>query len=297
MILQDISRDGRVLFVESNARLGFLGLLPGETKERDLSGLEWSYLPLLSEDGKTVVFTEQGQAGGPGYSIYLRKLDGSASVRLGEGLALALSRDGKWVLTSQLRTSPPSLVLLPTGAGEPKTFPRDSLDHSRILGAFVPDGKSIVFEANEPGRPPRLFLQDLAGGPARPIGAEGVTGMVLSPDGESLVTGSLEQGFSTAPLRGGPARPIPGLQPNEGPLQWTADGRFLFVGSMERELPARVFRLEVATGKRELWKELMPADPAGFSLLRPAQVSADGKTILFIFGQSLAELYVAEGLK
>jgi hypothetical protein len=188
-------------------------------------------------------------------------------------------------------------VLLPTGAGEPKTFPRDSLDHSRFFGAFVPDGKSIVFEANEPGRPSRLFFQDLAGGPARPIGAEGVTGIVLSPDGESVVTGSLEQGFSIVPLRGGSARPIPGLEPKEGPLQWTADGRFLFVGSMERELPARVFRLEVATGKREPWKELMPADPAGFSLLRPAQVSSDGKTILFIFGQSLAELYVAEGLK
>src|SRR5450759_2732880 len=88
MTLQDISRDGRVLFVQVNARLGFLGLLPGETKERDLSGLEWSYGPILSEDGKTAVFTEQGEAGGPGYSVYLRKMDGSAPVRLGEGLSL-----------------------------------------------------------------------------------------------------------------------------------------------------------------------------------------------------------------
>ena len=56
-------------------------------------------LPVLSADGKTAVFTEQGEAGGPGYSVYLRKLDGSAPVRLGEGNALALSPDGKWVLT------------------------------------------------------------------------------------------------------------------------------------------------------------------------------------------------------
>ncbi len=60
MLLQDISRDGRLLFVESNARLGFLGLLPGQTKERDLSGLEWSYLPILSADGKTVAFSGAG---------------------------------------------------------------------------------------------------------------------------------------------------------------------------------------------------------------------------------------------
>ena len=85
LLLQDISRDGRVLLVQSNARIGFFGLLPGETKERDLSGLEWSYGPRLSADAKTAVFTEQGEAGGPGYSVYLRKLDGSAAVRLGEG--------------------------------------------------------------------------------------------------------------------------------------------------------------------------------------------------------------------
>ena len=64
MTLQDVSRDGRALFIRENAWLGFLGLLPGETKERDFSGMEWSAGPILSEDGKTVVFTEQGEGAG-----------------------------------------------------------------------------------------------------------------------------------------------------------------------------------------------------------------------------------------
>jgi serine/threonine protein kinase/Tol biopolymer transport system component len=297
MTLQDISRDGRVLFVESNARLGFLGLLPGETKERDLSGLEWSYGPMLSEDGKTAVFTEQGEAGGPGYSVYLRKMDGSAPVRLGEGAALALSPDGRWVLTCLIRSTPTQIVLLPTGAGEPKTFPKDEIEHvSGPFGTFLPDGKRILFAGHEPGRPSRVFVQDLAGGAAKPVTPEGVVGRLLSPDGTSLVTETPE-GLALTPWEGGPSHPIPGVKPGDRPLRFTADGRSLFLRPDAREFPARVFRLDVATGRREVWKELMPGDPAGITLLSPAAISEDGKTVLFIYARSLADLYLAEGLK
>ncbi len=298
MTLQDISHAGRVLFVQDNARRGFLGLLPGETKERDLSGLEWSYGPILSEDGKTAVFTEQGEAGGPGYSVYLRKLDGSAPVRLGEGFAWALSPDGKWVLTCLLRSTPPSIVLVPTGAGEPRAFPKDAIDHSSgTFGAFLPDGKRIVFVGNESGRPPRVFIQDLQGGAARPVTPEGVIATLVSQDGKSLVIRMPEGGLALAPLEGGPSRPIPGLEPGDNPLRWAENGRALFVGSTKRGFPARVFRVDAATGRREAWKELMPGDPAGITLLTPAAISADGKTILFNYLQALSELYVAEGLR
>jgi serine/threonine protein kinase len=298
MILEDISRDGRVLFVESNARLGFLVLLPGETKERDLSGLEWSYAPILSADGKTVVFTEQGEAGGPGYSVYLRKLDGSSPVRLGEGQAMALSPDGKWVLTALIRSTPTQIVLLPTGAGEPKPFPKDAIEHSGgEFGAFLPDGKRIVFLGHEPGRPLRVFLQDLAGGAAKPVTPEGVEARLLSPDGRSLVIRTPE-GLALTPLEGGPSRPIPGVAPGDRPLGFTADGRFLFLRPEGlADLPARVFRLEVATGRREIWKELMPGDPAGLTHLTPTAISEDGNTVLFDYGRALADLYLAEGLK
>ncbi len=298
MTLQDISRDGRVLFVESNARLGFLGLLPGEKRERDLSGMEWSYNPLLSADGKTAVFTEQGEAGGPGYSVYLRKLDGSSPVRLGEGNALALSRDGKWVLTAVLRSTPSQIVLLPTGAGEPKTFPKDSIEHAVAdFGAFLPDGKHILFIGQETGRPSRVFVQDLQGGAAKPVTPEGTMARLLSADGKSLVTDTPE-GLAWTPLEGGPSRPIPGTSPDDRPLGLTSDGKFLFLRSnTSRDFPARVFRLDVATGRREVWKELMPGDPAGINALIANAISADGQTVLFLYGRSLDDLYLAEGLK
>ena len=298
MFLQDVSRDGRVLFVQLHTRNGILGLLPGEAKERDLSGLDFSVIPILSEDGKLAVFTEEGEGAGPsGYSIYLRKLDGSPAVRLGAGEARAISPDGKWILGCVFSSTPPPLVLLPTGAGEPKSFPKDSIDHaSGDFAAFLPDGKGIVFAAKEPGRPLRVFLQDLAGGAARPVTPEGVVASLLSPDGRSLLIGT-EQGFASTPLEGGRSHPIPGLEPGDRPLRWAPDGRSLFVGRRGRGLPARVFRVEIETGRREVLKELMPADAAGIENLGSWAISPDGKTILFQYSRSLSELYLAEGLK
>ncbi|HSB37142.1 MAG TPA: protein kinase, partial [Thermoanaerobaculia bacterium] len=299
LFLQDISPDGRVLLVQSNARIGFFGLLPGETKERDLSGLEWSYSPFLSADARTVVFTEQGEAGGQGYSVYLRKLDGSAPVRLGSGQAMAISADGKWVLTSQILTTPGTTALLPTGAGQPKNFPKDSIDRSAAtFGAFLPDGKRIVFNANEAGKPPRVFVQGLDGGAARPVTPEGVIGRLVSPDGKSLLTETPGQGYGLAPLDGGgPSTPIRGLEPTDQPLRWSADGRSLFLGSSKDFFPARVYRLDLTTGSREVWKEFMPGDPTGITSISPADISADGKTILFGYGHTLSDLYIAEGLR
>jgi hypothetical protein len=88
LTLQDIARDGRALVDHSNRRIGLLGLSAGQTKEQDLSWLDWSRAPILSEDGKTLVFTEEGEGGGAGYSVFLRKMDGSPPVRLGEGEGL-----------------------------------------------------------------------------------------------------------------------------------------------------------------------------------------------------------------
>jgi serine/threonine protein kinase len=296
LTLQDISRDGRVLLVETNQRLGFFGLFSGEAKERDLSGFEWSWGPRLSPDAKTILFSEQGEAGGPGYSVFVRKPDGSAPVRLGEGAGMAVSPDGKWILAGRVRTSPATLVLLPTGVGQPRTFPKDSIDRTLSFNAFLPDGKGIVYDGSEPGKPQRVFLQDLDGGAARPVTPEGTTADLVSPDGKLLLTRST-QGFALTPLSGGAPTPLKGFEAQDRPVGWTADGRSVYVGTNERALPARVFRVDLATGARELWKEFTPADPTGISRIGVSSISPDGKTMLFSYAHRLADLYVAEGLR
>jgi eukaryotic-like serine/threonine-protein kinase len=67
-----------------------IGLAPGEQKEKDLSWLDWSRPGSLSPDGKTILFQEAGEGGGPKYAVYLRNTDGSPAIRLGEGSGLSL---------------------------------------------------------------------------------------------------------------------------------------------------------------------------------------------------------------
>ncbi|MGB6386210.1 MAG: protein kinase, partial [Terriglobales bacterium] len=99
LTLLDVRRDGSVLLTRGNDRAGLIGLAPGDTKERDLSWLDWSVPGDLSADGRTVLFGETGEGGGPKYAVYLRKTDGSPAIRLSEGIGLGLSPDGKWALT------------------------------------------------------------------------------------------------------------------------------------------------------------------------------------------------------
>jgi Tol biopolymer transport system component len=295
MRLQDVSRDGRVLFVRDNQRVGLLGLLPGDAEARDLSGLDWSILPILSADGKTLVYTEQGEGGGANSSVYLRRLDGSPPVRLGEGDARALSPEGKYVLSTPARPSPPQMVLLPTGAGEPRALPRDALSHG--YAAFLPGGRRILFEGHEPGRPPRVFVQDLDAGAPRAITREGVIGTVISPDGRWVVVSDPDGEPSLHPLDGGHPREIAGLERSDRALRFSSDGRFLYAGGPVNEIPAHVYRVDVKTGRRELVRELAPRDAAGTSLLRCQAVSSDGKTLVFQYTYSLGELYLADGLR
>ena len=297
LTLQDISADGRVLLNHSSARISMIGL-GADGKEQNLSWLDWSRGPCLSDDGKTMAFTEEGEGGGAGYSVYLRKTDGSPAVRLGEGEGLALSPDGRWVLAAIVRVAPAPLVLLPTGVGEPKALPKDSINHDSVSASFSPDGRRIVFAGSEPGRARRTWIQDLDGGKARPITPEGVVGTVLSPDGRLVAARGPDQKVALYPVEGGPVQPVEGLDPNDVILRFTADQRFLFAGSrFRRSLSATVSRIEIASGRREVWKEFSLPDPTGIRGISCNAISADGKTFVFGFFQSSSDLYVVDGVK
>ena len=216
-------------------------------------------------------------------------------VRLGEGNAVAISPDAKWVLAARVGPRATQLVLLPTGVGEPKAFPTDPIEHFGQRAFFV-SGKTILFNGNEPGRPPRSFVQDLEGGAAKPVTPEGVVASLLTLDGRFLVTRA-EGGFALAPLGGGTSHPIAGLERDDKPLRFSPDGRSLFARGQERALPARVFRIDLATGRRELWRKLMPGDLTGLGLVTASDISADGKTIVFAYSRALSDLYLADGLK
>ena len=293
--LHDIWQDGRVLLARDTWRRELIGLASGESKERDLSWFDYSLPSELSPDGKELLFDEEGEGGGPNYSVYQRKIGETSAVRLGDGLALSVSPDGRWVITS-LPSPPAQLLLLPTGPGEAKPLTHDSINHSRAK--WLPDGRRFLFSGKEPGHAARIYLQDLSGGKPTPISPEGIDPLVLvlSPDGQQVVgIGSDEKAYSY-PVAGGEPRAVPGIELGEQPLEWSADAKAIYVYK-PGDLPAKVYRLDLSTGHKTLWKELMPSDSAGVSRIGPILLTTDGKSCIYGYHRILSDLYLVEGLK
>ncbi|MFZ0816694.1 MAG: WD40 repeat domain-containing serine/threonine protein kinase [Candidatus Sulfotelmatobacter sp.] len=294
LTLLDVDRDGNVLLTRGNDRAGMIGLAPGATKERDLSWLDWSAPGDLSPDGQTVLFAETGEGGGPKYAVYIRKTDGSPAIRLSEGTGLALSPDGKWAL-ARPNVTPSPLVQLPTGVGEAKVLTHDSINH--LLGRWLPDGERLVFSGNEPGHGFRLYVESPQEGKPHAISPEGVNpAVVLSPKGDFAASVGPDHKVYLYPVAGGEPVPVQGAEPGEAPTGWSADGRYLYLYSFG-VIPAKVFELELSTGKRKLWKELEPADSAGIDTVRGIRITPDAKAYIYGYIRTLSDLYVVEGLK
>jgi serine/threonine protein kinase len=299
LMLQDISRDGRVLLTKGLHLLGITCLIPGESRERDFGWLDQSWVEGLSQDGKTLLFGEAGEGSWvPG--AYIRNTDGSPAVRLGDGHPESLSPDGKWVLARRrdVQTSGArEWVLLPTGPGGARVLPSGPITQL-VEGAWLPDGHHIVFTAIEGGKSARVYVQDVRTGAMRPITPEGVRmpEKAASPDGSSVLV-LLSGKWLLYPIEGGEPRHLPFLDDRDNPRQWSADGRFLYVSRGGNRPPIQVERLDVTTGRREPWKTLAPADPVGIERLDSPVITPDGRGYCYSYARRLSELYVADGLK
>ncbi len=293
--LQDIWQDGRVLLSRDTWRRELIGLASGESKERDLSWFDYSYPSDISSDGKELLFTEAGEGGGPNYSVYQRKIGDTSAVRLGDGLAIAVSPDGKWVIASP-PTPPAQLVLLPTGPGEAKPLTHDSINHSRAR--WLPDGRRFIFSGKEPGHAARIYLQNSSEEKPLPISPEGIDPLVLvlSPDGQQVVGVGPDEKAYFYPVAGGDAKAVPGIEMGEQPIQWSDDAKAIYFYK-PGDLPAKVYRLDLSTGHKTLWKELMPSDSAGVSRIGPILITPDAKSCLYGYHRILSDLYLVEGLK
>jgi len=166
--------------------------------------------------------------------------------------------------------------------------------HAR--GAFFPDGHRVLFAAHEAERGTRSFVQDIESGDPRPVTPEGVLGVAVSPDGRLVAGAARDREFHLYPVDGGEPRTIPGLAAEDNVIRWSADGRALFV-YRRAELPARVYRLDLATGRKQLWKELMPADPAGVISVAAVQISADESSWIYNYRRVLSDLYLLQGIE
>ncbi|MFI5181260.1 MAG: protein kinase [Thermoanaerobaculia bacterium] len=296
LTLQDVSRDGRVLVTHDLVRVGIVALGPGDSKERDLSWFDWSLLGDLSEDGRAVLFTESGEGGGPGYSVFIRNVDGSPAVRLGEGEGLSLSPDGKRVLALMHPTGDQQLVIYPTGPGEPKVF---SLPNLRVQTAeWLPDSRRFLMTAAEPGHESRAYLGDSEGGNPKPLTPEGYRGPrgAKPVDARHFLARGPEGKVYICSIEGGEPAAVPGIASEDAIMGPGINEGTIYL-RRGRGLPARVVHLDLASGREEKWRDFLPVDPTGIVDLLGIRVTRDGRNFGYSYGRLLSDLYSVEGLR
>jgi hypothetical protein len=298
--LNDISRDGQVLLTRGTTRGGIMALGAGATKDRELSWFDYSTVADLSADGKSLLFYEWGEGVGGNSTIFIRATDGGDAVRLGEGRPLALSRDGQWAIAVQ-DDEPAQLVLLPTRTGEVRRMRRGAVAEYLDWAAWSPDGRRIFFAARDASDVRRTYVQHIDGGEPRPVTPDGFVGLLLSPDGRTLATVDRYGEYYLCPVDGGAdPEPVRGYLDGDTLLQWASDGKSLFVREAGN-LVLRTHRLDLSSGIREFWKELVPPDPTVLIDIGsdPGQVrmTHDGRWYAYTYWTFEGELYLARGLK
>jgi eukaryotic-like serine/threonine-protein kinase len=297
LILHDLDSKGNALISRDSRRREIAILAPGESRERDMSWFDWSFARDLSEDGKTLVFEEEGAGGGPNYSVFVRNTDGSPAVKLGEGYALSLSPDGKYV-AAQLPSDSSYITLLPTGPGEPKVIRIREINFVNGAMGWFKDNNRFMIAGNQSGKKPRWWLYEISAAKLTPITGEGIIGqkVLVSADQNSILARS-EQGFAFYSTQGELQKEISALTIDDALIQWTSDGKGVFVVDRSAENPLEVYRVDLNNGKRTLWKVITPSDPAGIAGRGLVLMTPDGNTYAYTYRRVLSDLYLVPGLQ
>ena len=300
--LYDISRQGAALLSAGSVRWGILGAAPGDSQERDLSCLDGGVLMGISSDGGLIAATVTGEGAGPRGSVYARKTDGTPPLRLGDGAAYAVSPDGKWVSgyvvdDNGLRR----FVLFPTGAGEEVTVDVPGIKPAAVFGWLAGDQRYLV-TGRVPPKGYQCFAWDAKHATVKPVCPEGTPDrldITASPDGNKVLNAAIDgNGWFVYPVDGGPAQEVKGIGPDEIPTGWRADNQSLYVRPRRAgDMSTPVWIVDIATGKRTLWKEIRPSQPIDFRNDLHLHITPDGRAYAYNFSLQLSDLYLAQGLR
>src|SRR5271168_135640 len=291
----DIAADGRVLLSSEQQRTEITGIDPATGKE--LRGLEWfdgSNMSDVLPDGKAIVFLEWGGPAGPLYLVVYRKLDGSAPVALGPGAQPRFSPDGTMV-ASPLVTSPPQLILHPIGAGQSQRLPVGEITALKSV-AWFPDGQHLALVGAANGQPLRTYEMDLGGGKPQVLGPAGFLGVAVAKDGKRIAGRNASGEAVVFDCESQKLQAIPGIEPEEQLSKWMEDGQALLVYSAT-SWEARMYRVEVATGKRTLLQTITLSEKAGSTAPLRLAYAQGSKTYVYSDVRILGNLYVVEGLE
>jgi len=107
-VIWDIAADGRLLRSHVSISAGQMVVSPSNGPERNVSALTWANVGALS------AFTDSGIS--PDYTVFFRRLDGSAAVEIGEGQGIGCIPDAKYAIA--FLPSQPSKLRIRLGPGK-----------------------------------------------------------------------------------------------------------------------------------------------------------------------------------
>ena len=289
--LQDVARDGRAIATHPQIRMGLAVSRIDGQDARDLSWFDRSYLGDLSADGKTLLFWIEGPAASRSNVTYLRGTDGAAPpVRLGEGVGVALSPDGKWAVALDPAGQRP-ITILPTRSGEPRVSHAGGV--AALRARWFPDGRRLLVAGMKAGSGTRLYVRDVEGGELAPISPEGVGSgwLSVSPDGTLVAAVDAARRTVVYPVAGGSPMVLPEIDPEEKPFGFASDGS-LFVGRL-LAMPLAVYRFDLATRQRTLHTRLTIGN--GAQGIVNVIATPDGKTFAFNYAGWSSDLFLLQG--
>ena len=291
LTLWDIASDGRVLLTRDEERRAVVAVAPGDSAERDVSWFDLSGVSAISSDGRWVLCGDR-------FGVYRRGTDGSPPVLVISGTNAwsdALSPDGQTVLaTMDLGRK---LVVFPPGVSAPQTL--EAAGVVSYSGAYWFPGAGetrVLFAGQRAGEGLRSYVQDIKGGPPKAITPEGSWGVAISPDGKWIAGPGSGQAIPLWPVDGGEKRVVPGSLEGERPVSWSADGGSLWL-YRRGEIPAKIYKLDIATGRREAWKTINPPDSAGVYSIIEFRMTPSGNAYAYSYSRLLSQLYLVRGLK
>jgi Tol biopolymer transport system component len=279
--LEDIAPDGSALVATHTLSNSMLLLAPGQEKPIDLYWHDASRVQDLSSDGSVLLFAESGAATGKDFEAFIRRSDASPAKRLGFGLPMALSSDGRWAIANP-SGKPAQLVRLPTGAGAEVPLTHDSIHH--VAAHWLPGGHGFVFVGSETGRPFRYWQQSTDGSPPRAISPEAVAfdrsdPIPVSPDGSHLAALDPQGSLGLLTVADGSMQPVAGAKPGDVPLAWCSDNSLIV--HEPPSVPADLYRIDLANHHRTPFRSLLPPNTVGLVSISPIRVSSDCRSTAY----------------
>jgi len=137
---------------------------------------------------------------------------------------------------------------------------------------------------------------DLDGGKPQALGPADFIGVAVAKDGNRIAGRNASAEALVLHRETQKVQVIPGIELQETFQEWTKDGQALLVFSAT-PWEARIYRVEVATGKRTLLRTVEPGEKAGSILPMRLAYAEGSKTYAYSTVRILGTLYVAEGLE